>query len=55
MAETALITTEDRRLTAAEFQGLAELPPEAEWFANIKVGVNRNGIQLRDNPRISHE
>ncbi len=24
-----------RRLTAVEFQGLAEVPPEAEWFANI--------------------
>ena len=24
----------DRRLTAAEFQGLAEMPPESEWFAN---------------------
>ena len=24
-----------RRLTAAEFQGLAEVPPEIEWFANI--------------------
>ena len=22
-------------LTAAEFQGLAEVPPEVEWFANI--------------------
>ena len=25
-----------RRLTAAEFQRLADVPPEAEWFANIK-------------------
>jgi len=24
-----------RRLTAVEFQGLADVPPEAEWFANI--------------------
>ncbi|MGH8532471.1 MAG: tyrosine-type recombinase/integrase [Gammaproteobacteria bacterium] len=24
-----------RALTAAEFQGLAQVPPEAEWFANI--------------------
>ena len=35
MAETALITTGERRLTAAEFHGLAQIPPEAEWFANI--------------------
>jgi hypothetical protein len=32
----ALATTPERRLTAAEFQGLAEVPPEFEWFANIK-------------------
>ena len=25
----------DRRLTATEFQGLADVPPELEWFANI--------------------
>ena len=25
----------NRALTAAEFQGLAEVPPEIEWFANI--------------------
>jgi site-specific recombinase XerD len=29
----------ERRLTAAEFQGLADVPPEAEWLANI---VNPN-------------
>ena len=29
------ITPADRRLTAAEFQGLAEVPPEIEWFDNI--------------------
>lgn len=27
--------TTDRRLTATEFQGLSEVPPELEWFANI--------------------
>ena len=26
----------DRLLTKKEFQGLADLPPEAEWFANIR-------------------
>jgi integrase/recombinase XerD len=29
------ITPTDRRLTAGEFQGLAEVPPEIEWFNNI--------------------
>jgi hypothetical protein len=32
---TQIIPT-DRRLTAAEFQGLAEVPPEFEWFENLK-------------------
>jgi len=26
---------DERRLTQAEFQNLADVPPEAEWFANI--------------------
>ena len=30
-----LISIERRNLTAAEFQGLADVPPELEWFANI--------------------
>ena len=32
----AQIAPAERRLTAAEFQGLADVPPEVEWFANIK-------------------
>jgi hypothetical protein len=31
-----LITPADRRLTAAEYQRLADVPPEVEWFNNIK-------------------
>jgi integrase/recombinase XerD len=30
------ITPGERRLTAAEFQNLADVPPVVEWFANIK-------------------
>ena len=30
------IAPTDRRLTAAEFHGLAEVPPEFEWFENLK-------------------
>jgi integrase/recombinase XerD len=30
------ITPSDRRLTAAEYQRLGDVPPEAEWFTNIK-------------------
>jgi hypothetical protein len=29
-----LISIERWNLTPAEFQGLAEAPPELEWFAN---------------------
>ena len=49
MAENGLITREDRRLTAAEFQGLAEIPPEAEWFANLKNKKTKKayGIDVR--------
>ena len=49
MAENGLITTEERRLTAAEFQGLAEIPPEAEWFVNLKNKKTKKayGIDVR--------
>jgi site-specific recombinase XerD len=30
-----IVIRENRALTAVEFQGLAEVPPELEWFANI--------------------
>ena len=26
---------EGKRLSRAEFQGLGEMPPELEWFANL--------------------
>ncbi len=32
---TIVRKTDERRLTAIEFQGLSEVPPELEWFANI--------------------
>ena len=37
-APATLVAVEDcqRRLTAAEFQFLAEVPPEVEWFRNIQ-------------------
>src|SRR5512144_3422689 len=34
-----------RALTAAEFQGLAEVPPELEWFANIPNAKTRRAYQ----------
>ena len=35
MADELLPLTGERRLTAAQFQGLAAMPAEAEWFANL--------------------
>jgi hypothetical protein len=43
----ALIGAGGRRLlTAAEFQGLAQVPPEVEWFANIHNPQTRRAYQL---------
>lgn len=38
---------EPRRLTRTEFQGLAQLPPEVTWFANIR-NVNTRRAYERD-------
>src|SRR5277367_805769 len=40
----------ERRLTAAEFQNLADVPPEAEWFANIKNPSSKRAYEnaIRD-------
>ena len=36
---------EGRRLTAAQFQGLADIPPEIEWAANIRNQHTRHAYQ----------
>jgi hypothetical protein len=35
----------NRLLTAAEFQRLADVPPEAEWFANLTNRHTRRAYQ----------
>lgn len=35
----------ERRLTASEFQSLAEIPPEVEWFANIENANTRRAYR----------
>lgn len=42
--------SENRMLTAAEFQGLANMPPELEWFASIESKHTRRAyeVDLRD-------
>jgi integrase/recombinase XerD len=41
----AQITPTERLLTAAEFQRLAEIPPEVEWFANIRNRSTRRAYE----------
>lgn len=42
---TGLITQQERRLTAAEFQQLAAVPAAVEWFANIDNPRTRRAYQ----------
>lgn len=42
---TRVRTIEERRLTAAEFQGLTEVPAAAEWFANLDNPRTRRAYQ----------
>lgn len=41
----AVSELEARRLTSAEFRGLAELPPEVTWFANIRNANTRRAYE----------
>jgi integrase/recombinase XerD len=43
--EVVPLTSVERRLTAAQFQGLAEMPAEAEWFANIANSHTRRAYE----------
>ena len=36
---------QERRLTASQFQALADVPPEAEWFANLGSAQTRRAYQ----------
>lgn len=42
---TDIITTGNRALTAKEFQGLADVPPEVEWFANLGNNATRRAYK----------
>jgi integrase/recombinase XerD len=42
----ARLIPESRALTAAQFQGLSDVPPELEWFANIPNEKTRLAYQL---------
>ena len=36
----------ERRLSRAEFQGLGDMPPEVEWFANLDNPRTRRAYRL---------
>ena len=36
MHDVEVVKGQGRALTAAEFDKLAEVPPEIEWFANLR-------------------
>ena len=43
---TSLIpATSPRLLTAAQYQRLADVPPEFEWFANLGNGATRRAYE----------
>lgn len=44
--EKGLVRQEQRLLTRAEFQGLATVPAEVEWFANIQNPRTRRAYQI---------
>ena len=51
MSKRSLLPAEQNRiLTSAEFQSLADVPPEVEWFANIENANTRRAykIDVRD-------
>jgi integrase/recombinase XerD len=41
----ALVVVTERLLTAATYQGLADVPPEMEWFANLANAATRRAYQ----------
>ena len=45
MADALVPLIADRRLTAARFQGLADVPPEIEWFANLGNKATRRAYE----------
>ena len=45
MAGSELITLGDRLLTAEAFQGLADVPPDMEWFANLANAATRRAYK----------
>ena len=45
MADELAALTPRRVLTAVDFQGLADVPPEIEWFANLGSAQTRRAYE----------
>ena len=45
MNDVEVVTGQGRALTAAEFYKLAEVPPEIEWFANLRNPNTRKSYE----------
>ena len=45
---------EERRLTLAPFQRLADLPPETQWYVNLDSAQTRRAYPLRLTPTEYH-
>ena len=45
MSDELVALTDNRRLTAANFQQLADVPPEIEWFANLGNKATRRAYE----------
>src|SRR6202051_3762680 len=46
MSVPSTLTEREQRLTAAQFHQLADVPPEAEWFANLDNPRTRRAYQI---------
>jgi len=42
----ATVPNPERRLSRAEFQGLGQMPPELEWFANLDNPRTRRAYRI---------
>ncbi|NUZ09060.1 tyrosine-type recombinase/integrase [Piscinibacter koreensis] len=45
MTDQLVVSSTERRLTADLFQGLAAVPAELEWFANLRNGATRRAYE----------
>ena len=44
--QSTVLASQERRLTQTQFQQLAQVPPEVEWFANLKNKRTKRAYQI---------